>query len=236
MAAQAVDLVAQRLFRDGEILRLPVRPVLPVIATAPAGDEQNSALVGQVEKFLGFQLAFEADGVQPHVLHIAELVAQALRVFAQHHVGRPAAAADQDVFAVDRKQAPVGREHLGLDLANAKFCLRAVGNLAVQIEFQAEAVALRLAHLRRPPQARMVDIELGKLLRSKGHILRLAGPEFDFLRKFDLFDLAFERPLDRVIGGILQQRRDGEVGLVVGPANLLSKPRRDSAQPRARWW
>ena len=171
MAAQAVNLVAQRLLGDGEILRLPVRPVLPVIAAAPAGDEQNSALVGQVEKFLGFQLAFEADGVQSHVLHVAELVAQPLRVFAQHHVGRPAAAADQDVLAIDGKQPPVGRKHLGLDLANAKFCLRAVGRLAVKVEFQGEAVELRLAHLRRPPQARMVEIELGKLLGSKGHVL-----------------------------------------------------------------
>ena len=123
MAAQAVHLVAQRLFRDGEVLRLPVGPVLPVIAAAPAGDEQNAALVGQIEELFGLQLAFEADGVQSHVLHIAELVAQALRVLAQHHVGRPAAAADQDVLAVDGKQAPVGCEHFGFDLANAKLCL-----------------------------------------------------------------------------------------------------------------
>ena len=118
------------------------------------------------KKLFGFELALEADGVQAHVLHVAELVAQSLRVLTQHHVGRPAAAPDQNVLAIDGKQAPVGCEHLGLDLANAKLRVRMVGNLSVQIEFQAEAVAFRLAHLRRPPQPGMVDIELWKLLRA----------------------------------------------------------------------
>ena len=77
------------------------------------------------------------------------------------------------------------------------FVFRLVGNFSVEIEFQAEVVAFGFAHLRRPPQPRMVDIELGKLLGGERYVFRFASPEFDFLGKFDLFDLAFERSLHR---------------------------------------
>ena len=101
MAAQAVDLVAQGLLGDFEILRLPARPALPEIAAAPSGHDQNALAVGEVEEFLRFEFAFEADGVESHVADVAEFVVQALRVLAQHHVRGPAAAADQNVLAVD---------------------------------------------------------------------------------------------------------------------------------------
>ncbi len=59
-----------------------------------------------IEEFLRFQLSFQADGVQSHVLDIAKLVVHALRVLAQHHVRRLASAADQNVFSVDMESPP----------------------------------------------------------------------------------------------------------------------------------
>jgi len=90
----------------------------------------------QVEKFFCLQLAFQPDRIQPHVLHIAQLVTHALLVLAQHHVGGPATAADQNVFAVDGKQPPVGRQHLRLDFANSKSRFSLIGNLAVHVELR----------------------------------------------------------------------------------------------------
>ena len=101
MAAQAVDLIAQRLLGDFKVLRLPARPALPEIAAAPSRHHEDAVVVGEVEELLGLEFAFEADGVQAHVFDVAEFVVQALRIFAQHHVGRPAAAANQNVLAVD---------------------------------------------------------------------------------------------------------------------------------------
>ena len=106
MAAQAVDLVAQGLLGDFKILRLPARPALPEIAAAPSGHDQNSLAVGEIEEFLGLEFAFETDGIQSHVADVAEFVVQALRVLAQHQVGGPAAAANQNVLAVDVKWRP----------------------------------------------------------------------------------------------------------------------------------
>ena len=106
MAAQAVNLVAQRLFGDFKVGRLPARPALPEIAAAPSRHHQDSLAIGEVKELGCFQLAFEADGVQTHVRDVAKLVFEALRVFAEHQVGGPAAAANQDVFAVDVKHAP----------------------------------------------------------------------------------------------------------------------------------
>ena len=62
----------------------------------------------------------------------------------------------------------------------------------------------------------MVEIELGKLLGGESHIFRFSRPEFHFLGKFDLFDLALERSFHRMVGRVLQQRRDREVSFVIG--------------------
>src|SRR5215472_12662368 len=58
MTAQAIDLIAQGLLRNVEILGLPLGPMLPVITAAPAGHDQNSAPISQIEKFFGFELTF----------------------------------------------------------------------------------------------------------------------------------------------------------------------------------
>ena len=78
------------------------------------------SLVGEFEKFLRLQLAFQPDRVQPHVFDVTEFVVQALRVFAQHHVGRPAAAANQNVFAVDVERASANGVEVRSDFANAE--------------------------------------------------------------------------------------------------------------------
>src|SRR5579862_3566217 len=121
MAAQAVDLIAQGLLRDFEIFRLPAGPALPEVAAAPSGHDEDAVAVGDVEEFLSFEFAFEADGVEAHILDVAEFIVQALRVFAEHQVRSPAAATDQDVFAVDVKLAPADGVEFAGDFADAKF-------------------------------------------------------------------------------------------------------------------
>ena len=76
MTAQAIHLVAQRLFGNLIIFRSPRRPFLPRVAAAPAGEHQNSASVGEIEKFLRLQLSFQADRIQAHVLDVIKLIAQ----------------------------------------------------------------------------------------------------------------------------------------------------------------
>src|SRR5437868_14382928 len=100
MAAQPVDLIAQRLFRDFEIGRLPARPAFPEVAAAPSRHHQNSLAVGELVEILSLKLAFEPDGVQADVFYVPDLIPQALRTFAQHHLLRPSVAATQDVHAV----------------------------------------------------------------------------------------------------------------------------------------
>src|SRR5580704_12963856 len=134
MAAQAVDLIAKGLLGDFKILRLPAGPALPEIAAAPAGHDQDSIVIGDVEEFLSFELAFEADGVQSHVADVAEFVVQALGVFAHHHVWGPAAAADQDVLAIDVEGASAGGVDFGSHLADSELGLRAIADGTVDFE------------------------------------------------------------------------------------------------------
>src|SRR5438876_196752 len=72
MSAHAIHLIAQRLLGDFEVLRLPFGPVLPMVATAPAGHDKDAFAIGEIEEFLGLHLAFQANCVQAHVLHIAK--------------------------------------------------------------------------------------------------------------------------------------------------------------------
>src|ERR1039458_781940 len=134
MAAQTVDLIAERLLRDFKILRLPARPALPEIATAPSGHDQDSFVVGEVEEFLSFELAFKTDGVEAHISHVAEFIVQALRIFAKHQVGGPAAAANQDVLAVDVEGSPARGIYFGSYLANAELGLGTIAGGAVNVE------------------------------------------------------------------------------------------------------
>src|SRR5438309_12126936 len=107
MAAQPIDLVLQGCLRDIEILRRPFAPAFPVIAATPARHDEDSFAVRVLEELLRFQLAFEANRIQPHVTHVAELVRQALRTLTKQHIGCPAAAPNQDLLAIDGEYAPL---------------------------------------------------------------------------------------------------------------------------------
>ena len=86
MGAQAQHLRTERGGGNGEILRGPVLPLLPVVTAAPAEHDQDSLLVGEMEEGVGFELALEADGVEVHIADQAELVLQAGFIGAQQHV------------------------------------------------------------------------------------------------------------------------------------------------------
>ena len=108
-AAQPVQLITLRLGGDDPVLRFPPVPLLPVVAAAPAGHDQDAVAVGEIEEVVVLQLALQPDGVEAHVQHVAELVLLPAAVDPHHHVRGPAAPADQDVLAVDAEdQALVG--------------------------------------------------------------------------------------------------------------------------------
>src|SRR5260370_21458518 len=86
-------------------LGLPFIPLLPDVAATPAGHDQDAFLIGEVEAIIGFHLSFETNGVQMEMLDVAEFIAQALRSLPPEHVGRPAAAADQQRASVDVEEA-----------------------------------------------------------------------------------------------------------------------------------
>ena len=120
--------------------------------------------IGEMKELIGFELAFEANGVQVHVAHQAELVAQAVLIGAQQHVLRPAAAANQNALAVHAEEtAAVGREFRG-DFADAEVHALLVGHLACDAEAHGEALQMRLAHLVRPPELGIVNAQLRELL------------------------------------------------------------------------
>ncbi len=101
MIAKNSNLAPQRFPSNLVLLGFPVFPLLPSIATGPAGHHQNAQAVGLFEKLLAVDSPFEADRVQAHVADVIQISIQARRRPAEEHVGRPSRSANQNLPAVD---------------------------------------------------------------------------------------------------------------------------------------
>ena len=136
MAAQSVNLVLQRLLCNLVVLRGPLAPVFPMIAAAPAGHDQNSAFIGEVKKLFRLKLSFKSDRVQSHVQNVIKFITQASRIFAQHHVSRPTAATNQNLFAIHGKEPLAVVVEFGGDFTNAELGFGAIRGLSFNFEIQ----------------------------------------------------------------------------------------------------
>src|SRR5208282_2204860 len=108
----------------------PLRPMLPVVATAPACNHEDSLAIGFLEKVVGLEFAFQPDRIEPHVLHISELVVNVIGVVSQHHVRRVAAAANQNLLAVYAEYAIAALVELRSDFSNSEMRVRRIGHLS----------------------------------------------------------------------------------------------------------
>src|SRR6185369_11583065 len=120
--------------------------------------DQDAVAVGHLEEFFGLEFAFEADRVQSHVEYVTELVVDVLNVLAQHEVRSVAAAANENLLAVDGENAALVLVELGSHFANAEFGTGCVRNLAGDFEFEIEVIKIGRAHLRGPPEAGLVKV------------------------------------------------------------------------------
>src|SRR6185312_4268955 len=98
--------------------------MLPVIAATPPSHDENPITVGEVEKLIGLQLPFEANLVQPQIANVAEFVFHAFGVDAEKHVGRPSAAANQNVLVIDMEEFIAVLIFVCRDLANTELGAR----------------------------------------------------------------------------------------------------------------
>src|SRR5258707_295795 len=64
---------------------VPMLPVLPVRAAAPTGHDQNSVLVGEIEKVIWLKLSFQTNRIEVHVLDILKLCSQPVRHKTKKH-------------------------------------------------------------------------------------------------------------------------------------------------------
>ena len=120
MIAQAGDLIGERGRGDGLGFRRPVLPAFPRVAANPAGHYEKAHAIGFVEEFIAIGFAFEANGIQAHVLDVIQIGIQTLGGPAEKHVWSPGSAADQDVFAVDLEEPATVGGDFGGDFANTE--------------------------------------------------------------------------------------------------------------------
>ena len=77
----------------------------------------------------------------------------------------------------------------------------------VYVELHRQLVQFRLSHLRWPPQARIRNDQLGEFVGREGHILRFIGSKLYILVEVNVLNSAFQLPLHRLIGAVLDLRR-----------------------------
>src|SRR5437660_3970792 len=120
MTAKPTDLIAQRRRRDRVLLGSPLRPFLPCATADPSCHHEKAEAVGLVPETIVLVIAFQPNGVEMHVERVAELRILSLRLRSEEHVGRPAAAADENSSTVYAKETPAFRRRLRGDLADAE--------------------------------------------------------------------------------------------------------------------
>src|SRR5262249_37585008 len=202
---EAAQLIAQRVGGDLFVLGVPILPLLPVIAATPSREHEDAHAVAELEEVLVFEFAFEAHGIEVHVLDVAEFGFLPLGRTAQQHVERVARAADQDVLAVDLEE-PVSIRELAGDFADAEVDMRSVAGFAPDLESEVERIQVLWTGESGPPQSRARDL-LGDMDDAG-----LVGADFDGLRELLPLDLAAQDAFDGRIERVDNLRADGEVG------------------------
>ena len=154
---------------DVVVLGRPAVRVLPVVAAQEAAVDEQALLVHLVVEGVRLVVALEAQAVEPHRLDQADLMVQARLGVAQEHVGvHHSAAAEDERLAVDREpaRAVVGLGALGgeprLDRADAERARARVRGRAALRRLHRELVERLIAHLVRPPQLRVGDVDRGR--------------------------------------------------------------------------
>jgi hypothetical protein len=100
MLPKPEQLIAQRTDRHSFVFIIPFAPFFPGIAAAPAGHQENAFAVSALQKRFILELSFQANRVQTHFLYVAKFRFAPRFVHSEHHVRRPASAANQNWFAI----------------------------------------------------------------------------------------------------------------------------------------
>src|SRR3989442_510871 len=109
-------------------------PMLPMRAAAPSCHDQNSLLIGKIEKIIRLQLALQPDRIQVHVFNVFKLGSESLRIEAQKHIGGPATAAHQHILTVNFKDTVLLIVQFRCYLPNAETSILAIGNSALRLK------------------------------------------------------------------------------------------------------
>src|SRR5580704_16631420 len=160
MAAKAQNLIAERVDRDALVLVAPLAPFFPGIAAAPSSHDQNAIAISALHERFVFELAFEPAGVEAHLFHVAEFRLAARLVDAQHHVRRPTSAAHKHGLAVYFEQAEALGSQFGIGFDDSEGDgLPVRWRTFLGNEFERELMKIWLAHLIRPPQAGILNVQ-----------------------------------------------------------------------------
>ena len=112
--------------------------------------------------------------------------------------------AESPVTATTDKAASIDKEGQDMivfverHLADTDFEVFSIRNLIVDLERKVRIIEVRRSVTVRPPQARVLDLQLRELLGVENHRLFFSGRQFYRLLERDLSDLAFQRTFNGI--------------------------------------
>ena len=95
-----------------------------MIAAAPAGHHQNAHLVREIEETVVLQLALQAHRVEVEIAHVVELGLLPLGRGSKQEVKAVSGPSDEDVLAIDLKDAVTFLVNVRSDLAHSEADMR----------------------------------------------------------------------------------------------------------------
>src|SRR6266508_6915284 len=213
MVSETSNLIRLRLRGNLIIFFVPNRslfvivgsifPVFPMRATAPPSHDENSHLVGKIEKVIRLKLSFEPNRIEVHVLDIGKLVFDSLPVEAQKHIRGPAAAANKNVLTVYFKDAMFFVVQLRGYLPDAEARILTIRYFAVRLKVDFEVVQILWSLINRPPHARMLNLQLRKIFWCKRDGSRFSSGKFDWLCESHSINTAADPAFDFVISHVV---------------------------------
>src|SRR6266851_4982333 len=134
---------------------------------------------------------------------VTKLIAQALLGLPPEHVGRPAAAADEQFASINTEETVSLVGKFRGDLTNAEAKVGFVLHIASNFKLKMSGIQIRLTHLVGSTEPGMRKFQLRECIRRKRYQLHFRRRKLDLLLKINLAESRFQRSLYGLVGGIV---------------------------------
>ena len=188
--------------------------VFPFPLAAPAHQGEDAVFVAHIVHVAVFAPdVFEADGVEVHIFHQADLPLDVFVGVAHKDVVGPAGALDQDLVAVEDELPVAVFVEVGVDVPDAEGDGVRIGIVTVlALDIEIHMIQFGRTESGTPPQARIVDVEHRSVGGRDDDFPGFLRRQPDGHREGSVFEAALEQRFRFPVRQVGEHGADGQVG------------------------